>query len=125
MAHKWKGIGLALRLSPNLLDKIHHKNYVDIENYLRDVLTEWLKKAYNTARFGDPSWKLLVEAVAHPAGGSDRALADKIAKKYNGQYCVCVLMLLQYIHHLICLHTVNLSPPPSLALHYPSPPSYL
>ena len=89
MAHKWKGIGLALRLSPNLLDKIHHKNYVDIENYLRDVLTEWLKKAYNTARFGDPSWKLLVEAVAHPAGGSDRALADKIAKKYNGQYCVC------------------------------------
>ena len=82
VAHKWKGIGLALRLSPNLLDKIHHKNYVDIENYLRDVLTEWLRKAYNTARFGDPSWKLLVEAVAHPAGGNDCALADRIAKKY-------------------------------------------
>ena len=92
VAHKWKGIGLALRLKPSILDKIHHKGHVDIENYLSDVLTEWLKKAYNTTRFGDPSWKLLVEAVAHPAGGNDRALAEKIAKKYNGEYIVLVLM---------------------------------
>ena len=32
---------------------------------------------YNTAGFWDPSWKLLVEAVAHPAGGNDRALAKR------------------------------------------------
>ena len=53
---------------------------------MSDVLAEWLKKAYNTVRFGDPSWKLLVEAVAHPAGGNDCAVAEKIAKKYNGEY---------------------------------------
>ena len=87
VAHKWKKIGLALRLSPDLLERIRQKNHTDVEDYLSDVLTEWLKKAYNAARFGNPSWKLLVEAVAHPAGGNDCALGEKIAKKYNGKYC--------------------------------------
>ena len=89
VADKWKRIGLALRLDPDLLRRIRCNN-TDVEDCLVDVLTQWLKKAYNTSVFGDPSWKLLVEAVAHPAGGNDCALADKIAKKYNGQYCVCV-----------------------------------
>ena len=85
VAHKWKRIGLALRLDPDLLERIRQKNYTDVQDYLSDVLTEWLKKAYNTVRFGDPSWKLLVEAVAHPAGGNDCALAEKIARKVEGE----------------------------------------
>ena len=85
MAHKWKRIGLALRLDPDLLERIRQKNYTDVQDYLSDVLTEWLKKAYNTVRFGDPSWKLLVEAVAHPAGGNDCALAEEIARKVEGE----------------------------------------
>ena len=95
VAHKWKQIGLALRLSWNLLEKIHCENHGATENCLRDVLTQWLKKACDTSVFGHPSWKLIVEAVAHPAGGNDCALADKIAKKYNGQCCVCVDVLLK------------------------------
>ena len=83
MAHRWKRIGLALRLDPSLLDRIRAKNHVDVDEYLSDVLAEWLKKAYNTSRFGDPSWNLLVDAVAHPAGGNNRALAEHIATKYN------------------------------------------
>ena len=90
VADKWKRIGLALRLDPDLLRRIRGNN-TDVEDCLVDVLTEWLKKAYNTSLFGDPSWKLLVEAVAHPAGGNDRALAEKIAKKY-GEYISVVLM---------------------------------
>ena len=86
VAHKWKRIGLALNLDLNLLERIRQRNHVDVGDYLSDILAEWLKKAYNTVRFGDPSWKLLVEAVAHPVGGNDCALAEKIAKKYNGEY---------------------------------------
>ena len=85
VADKWKRIGLALRLDPDLLRRIRRNN-TDVEDCLVDVLTQWLKKAYNTQLFGDPSWKLLVEAVAHPAGGNDCALAETIAKKYNGEY---------------------------------------
>ena len=87
VAHKWKKVGLALRLDPNLLDQIEAKKN-EVEENLSDTLKEWLKKSYNTESYGDPSWKLLVDAVAHPVGGKDRALALQIAAKYNGK-CVC------------------------------------
>ncbi|CAI8021386.1 hypothetical protein GBAR_LOCUS12695 [Geodia barretti] len=82
VAHKWKKVGLALRLHPDLLDRIEAKKN-DVEDNLSDTLKEWLKKSYDTESFGDPSWKLLVDAVAHRAGGKDRALAMEIAAKYD------------------------------------------
>ena len=84
VAHNWKGVGKALRLHPDLLSRIQ-ANHSNVEDCLAVVLTEWLKKSYNYTRFGPPSWKLLVAAVAHPVGGNDRALAEKIAQKYNGK----------------------------------------
>ena len=83
MAHNWRGVGKALRLHPDLLKGIE-ADYSDVKSRLEGVLIEWLKKAYDTTRFGQPSWQLLVSAVAHPAGGNDRALAEEIARRHNG-----------------------------------------
>ena len=83
VAYNWRGVGNALRLHPDLLKGIE-ADHSDVKRRLERVLTEWLKKAYNTTRFGPPSWQLLVAAVAHPAGGNDRALAEEIAKRHNG-----------------------------------------
>ena len=82
MANKWKNIGLALRLTPDLLNTIGTKE--NVKDCPLEVLTQWLKETYNVKRFGDPSWKLLVKAVSDPAGGSDRALAEAIAQKHQG-----------------------------------------
>lgn len=49
---------------------------------LRMVVSHWLKQNYNTERFGKPTWRMLVGAVAHPNGGSDCALARRIAKDH-------------------------------------------
>ena len=84
MAHNWRGVGRALRLHPDLLNRIG-ADHSDVKSCLEAVLSEWLKKAYDTTRFGQPSWQLLVAAVAHPAGGSDRALAEVIAGRHNGE----------------------------------------
>ena len=84
VAHKWKDIGLALRLHPDKLETIEADCH-DSKSCLRKTLTEWLKKSYNTTRFGPPSWTLLVAAVADDGGGNDRALAEKIARKHNGK----------------------------------------
>ena len=84
IASKWKDIGLALRLKPTTLDTIE-KNRKDAKDCLSDVLTQWLNKAYNMQRFGEPSWQLLVSAVRHPAGGDNQALADTMATKYGGR----------------------------------------
>ena len=86
MARNWRGIGLALRLSPDLLNRIEADySRADVDYCLEGILAEWLKRTYDTTRFGLPSWKQLVAAVAHPAGGSDRALAEQIAERHNGK----------------------------------------
>ena len=82
VANKWRNIGLALRLTPNVIGTIGTKN--DAKDCLLEVLTEWLKKTYNVERFGEPSWKLLIMAVGDRAGGGDPALAEIIAQKYKG-----------------------------------------
>ena len=96
MAHNWKGVGMALRLKPALLSRIQADHPADVKECLTEALTEWLNRSYNTISFGPPSWKLLVAAVANPAGGIDHALAEWIAEKYNGK-------MLYEVHCLTCI----------------------
>ena len=84
VAHKWKEVGGALRLNPDLLSTIEADHPNNVTSCLDEVLIQWLKKMYDVSRFGQPSWKLLVAAVAHPAGGNNCALAEKIAANHNG-----------------------------------------
>ena len=90
-------MGIALRLHPNLLNRIG-ADHSDVKSRLEAVLTEWLKKAYDTTCFGQPSWQLLVAAVAHPAGGNDRALAEEIAGRHNGICENCVVPVHALVH---------------------------
>ena len=77
MAHNWRGVGRALRLHPDLLNRIEAST-TDVERCLERALSEWLKREYDTTRFGLPTWQLLVTAVAHPAG--------QIAGRHNGKW---------------------------------------
>ena len=85
VGHNWRSVGEALRLHPDSLSRIQADHPGDVRACLTEVLTEWLKERYDTTRFGPPSWKLLVEAVADPAGGDNCALAQKIAQRFNGK----------------------------------------
>ena len=84
IAYSWKGLGKALRLRLPVLDLIEADRQ-DSESRLVQVLSQWLQQAYNTERFGPPSWKVLVSAVAHPFGGNNYALAQQIAHRHNGK----------------------------------------
>ena len=111
VAHKWKKVGLALRLDPDLLDRIEAEKNKAVENS-SDMLKEWLKKSYDTESFGDPSWKLLVDAVAHPVGGEDRALAMEIAAKYNGKFDSLFLVLCSQVQIRLVSSLSSTVPPP-------------
>ncbi|CAI8046499.1 hypothetical protein GBAR_LOCUS25733, partial [Geodia barretti] len=83
VAHMWRPLGTALRLRPSTLARIKADHQQDSRSCLSEMVTEWLNQSYNTERFGLPSWKMLVEAVAHRNGGNNNALAIHIATKYK------------------------------------------
>ena len=48
------------------------------------VVQKWLNQDYNIQRYQLPSYRRLVKAVASKVGGSNPALAKKIAAKHPG-----------------------------------------
>ena len=85
MAAKWKAVGQALRLKLGELDSIAASHPHSTEDCLSEMLTQWLRRNYNVKRFGEPSWKRLVEVVGDPAGGANPALANQIAEKHRAK----------------------------------------
>ena len=86
---KWYNIGTCLKLEASLLDEIERET-PDHSKGLK-VISNWLLKNYNVAKFGEPNWKRLVEAVAASSGGNNIALAMKIAAGHQGIYIILSL----------------------------------
>ena len=48
------------------------------------ILSRWLKRQFNVQKYGEPTWKSLIAAVAHRNGGNNAVLAMKLADKHKG-----------------------------------------
>ena len=77
----------ALRLIPSDESAINAMYPSNPSDCLRAVVTKWLQKAYDYHVHGPPTWRMLVEAVADPAGGDNVALAEEIARNHQGKSC--------------------------------------
>ena len=80
LSAKWKAIGVGLRLPLDGLEAIEF-GYGSPMECMTGVLTLWLRMKYNVERFGLPSWRMVLNVVAHPAAGDNPDLALEIAKK--------------------------------------------
>lgn len=85
VAGNWKQIGIALRLKRTQLEHIQTVNDDDPNACLTSVVIEWLNRKYNVKRFGEPTWRWLVEALGDPAGGANKALARNIARRHKAK----------------------------------------
>ena len=84
IAGNWRQIAVGLRLPlrmKSVFAEMHSNNPKDC---LLAVLEEWLKGNHNVEKYGHPSWRALVKAVADPTGGANPALAHSIAAKHSG-----------------------------------------
>ena len=82
-------LGIGLRLKPGELQAIRKSCGQDVDQAFTDVLLAWLRQRYNIAKYGPPTWRMLVRAVDSPAGGNNPALALTIAGNHaiNGERC--------------------------------------
>ena len=85
VAHKWYNLGLALGLSPSTLENIKMRGQTDVLDLLTSMIVEWLKMNHDTNKFGQPTWRRIVEAVRDKTGGGNPALANALARKYSSK----------------------------------------
>lgn len=83
LAGRWQDMCFALGLH-RWKDEIAKINPENPRGCLREVIVRWLRKVHNVDRYGHPTWKTLVKAVADEVGGENPALAEQIANKYKG-----------------------------------------
>ena len=75
-------LGIGLGLKPGELQAICKSRGQDVDQAFTDVLLAWLRQRYNVAKYGSPTWRMLVKAVDSPAGGNNHALALTISHKH-------------------------------------------
>ena len=94
-------IGNALKVKPSSLETIETECLLDYNKALKRIVTQWLKRGYDTERYGPPTWKSLLEAVKSPKGGDNIALAEKIAKDHPPHLAASPLQVSMYRYNYV------------------------
>ena len=77
LAAKWKQLCGYLGLRIGLLDTIKRDNPNDSSACFSEALKHWIQQNYNTKKFGLPSWRTLLEAIARENRRVFKTLAEK------------------------------------------------
>jgi hypothetical protein len=80
LAAKWEQLGALLGLRIGTIDAIKENLPNNAAGCWNEALKQWIKQNYRTARYGYPSWRMLLEAIATV----DKLLFKKLADKHQG-----------------------------------------
>ena len=77
LAAHWEQLSGYLGLSFELIDRIKGDHPSDKISCWNEAMKQWIKQNYKTQRFGEPSWKTLLKAVARIDKLQFKKLADE------------------------------------------------
>ena len=80
LASKWQQIGAYLGLEFSVIGRIRRDFPNDSLVCWSEALKEWVTQNYNTQKFGEPSWKTLLKAVAKV----DKLYFKRLAAEHQG-----------------------------------------
>ena len=80
LAANWEQLSGYLGLSIGLIDSIKGNHPGDNSSCWNEALKQWIKQNYKTQKFGEPSWKTLLQAVAMV----DNLMFKNLATKHQG-----------------------------------------
>lgn len=79
---RWQAIGEGLRLKGGKLDEIRTNHPNDAASCMGVVASNWLKRNYSVRRFGEPTWRKLVEMIGSPMAGNNLNHARNVAEEH-------------------------------------------
>ena len=77
LADKWDSVGVFLGIPYKVIEVC--KLEETLGGSVHELVAAWIGRKHDVDAYGEPSWRILVEAVAHKAGGYHRRLAARIA----------------------------------------------
>ena len=80
LAAKWEHLSGYLGLSIGCIDTIKKNFSTDATGCWNEALKQWIQQNYRTKKFGLPSWRTLLEAIAR----FDKRLCKILANKHQG-----------------------------------------
>ena len=93
VSHIWFHLGLVLGLHYSTLKAIQ-SDHVTAEDCLQETMSRWLKQKDSV---GQPSWRTLARALAHPLVGQQR-LAEELAKNHPATevhtHNICIIFIM-------------------------------
>ena len=98
LAAKWEQLSACLGLAKADIDRIRESRPRDIAGCWSEALSQWIKQNYSTQRFGLPSWRSLLKAVAMV----DKRLCKYLAAKHLlGMHHKTFGLQIQYSKHTV------------------------
>lgn len=93
LSPKWERLSAGLGLPPSKIATIKGDYSGDTVGCWNKALSEWINQTYNTDRYGKPSWKTLLQAVAR----EDKLLFHELRQKHQGNTIILVKVQRVYI----------------------------
>ena len=91
VSSRWKDFGISFGLKLSKLKEIGADGGKRPLEYFCEVLTELLTRNYNVEKFGELTWRKVVEVVADPTAGDNTALAECIAKEHTSKIIMIMM----------------------------------
>ena len=85
LAAKWEQLSGYLGLSIGTIETIKENFPSNVTGCWNEALKQWILQNYRTVRYGLPSWRTLLEAVARV----DKLLFKNLADKHQGK-AICL-----------------------------------
>ena len=102
-AERYYQLGIELGLPPKELNKIRKGLSLDVDQAFCDMLLVWLRHSYDVQKYGPPTWKRLVEAVASPSGGNNHGHAITIASNHSAGELILLFIIDCWTDFLPCV----------------------
>lgn len=80
VADRWDSVGIFLGIPYKVIERCRLEDTV--EEKMMTLVSSWVGRKYDVEKFGQPSWRKLVEAVAHKSGGYHKRQATSLANNH-------------------------------------------
>ena len=97
LAAKWEQLSAYLSLPANVIDIIKRDNSNKSLACWNEALKQWIMQNYDTDKFGNPTWRSLLGAIAK----LDKLMFKKLVEKYQGESLTVIVATIIHCSHAL------------------------